>query len=413
LSPSELKKTQIKKLRQVLKHAYENIAFYHKRFKSIKVKPNDIKSIEDLHKIPVLTKSEVQKNFKSLIARGISMSQCKKEQTSGSTGVPLTVITEKRAAYLLKANELRHYIENGGSLIKDKFVLLGSRNLPDKRTLLGSFLKRLGIFRTTRMCILDPIEDVFDNLVNFKPDVIKAYPSYLLLLAREIEKRGPLIHPKFIWSNGELLDAKSRKRINSAFEIDMFDGYGCTEAGYVAWECTEHIGYHINIDMVVTEFVRDGEQVTAGERGEIVLTPLWNNAMPLIRYRIDDVGIASDERCPCGRGLPLMKIIEGRSEDFIVLPSGRVISPLITLDFFENIEGIAEYKIIQERKDFFIIQIVLKEECKNNMLSQLRKRFKEGLGEDVKIEIEIVNTTTPSGKVRRVVSKCLPREKFI
>jgi len=110
----------------------------------------------------------------------------------------LTVIIDKKSAYVLKANKLRHYIENGGSLVRDKFILLGSRQYPFKRSVIGPFLEHLRIFRTTRMCIQDPIEDVFDGLVSFQPDVIKAYPSYLLLLSREIKKRGRLVHPKFI-----------------------------------------------------------------------------------------------------------------------------------------------------------------------------------------------------------------------
>ena len=413
LSPYALEKMQFKKLREILKYAYENVSFYHQRFKSVKVKPDDIKSVEDLYRIPILTKSEVQRSFSSLISKRIPIDQCERVETSGSTGIPLTVVAEKEASYISKANELRHYIDNGGSLVKDRFVLLALGRRPEKRTPFGVFLKYLGIFRSIKMCILDPLEDVFDGLVNFKPDVIKAYPSYLLLLAREMGKRGNVIHPRFIWTNGELLDAKSRKLINSAFGTEILDGYGCAEAGYVAWECTEHVGYHINIDTVVTEFVKDDEQVAHGESGEIILTPLWNYAMPLIRYRIDDIGTASNERCPCGRGLPLMKIIEGRSEDFIVLSDGRVISPLVTLAFFQGTEGIAEYKIIQERKDFFVIEIVPKEEYRSNTFSQLRDRFKEGLGEDVTLKIEILNARRYSGKVRRVVSKCLPCERFI
>jgi len=105
---SELEKIQVKKLRKILKYAYENIAFYHQKFNKAKVRPGDIKSIEDLHKIPVLTKSEVQKNFKSLIAKGIEIQRCKISTTSGSTGIPLTVVAEEKASHILVANNLRH-----------------------------------------------------------------------------------------------------------------------------------------------------------------------------------------------------------------------------------------------------------------------------------------------------------------
>lgn len=410
LSFSELEKIQVWNLRRILKYAYENVPFYHRRLNKAKVKPDDIKSVEDLHKIPILTKSEVQRNFNSLLSREISMKRCRKEETSGSTGMPLTIIAEKKASYVLTANTLRYYVENGGKLFRDRYVLLISRRLSSERTHFGSFLKHLGIFRRVAMCIQDPLEDIFDRLICLGPDVINSNPSFLVLLARELEKRGNVIRPRLIFSEGELLDARSRKLINSTFETGMFDVYGCREAGDIAWECSEHAGYHINMDLVVTEFVKDGEHVTMGETGEIILTPLWNYAMPLIRYKVGDFGTLGNEFCPCGRGLPLMKVLDGRSEDFIILPSGRIISPIVTLRYFENIEGISEYMIIQEKKDSFILRLVLKEGYNDEIFPQLRDRFIKGFGEDVAINFKVVDSIPREGKLRCVVSKCLPRE---
>ncbi len=406
---------QNKRLREVIKYAYENVAFYHQAFNHAKVKLNDIRSVNDLLKIPPITKSEVQKNFRSFIANGVSLEQCTSEQTSGSTGVPLTVYAQKNASFVLKANELRHYVENGGSLLRDKFVLIGFRRIPDRRTAVARFLNRLGIYRSTRMCLQDPIEELLKQLVDFEPDVIKAPTSILMLLAAQVDKEEEKIRPKFVWSNGELVDPRSRKLINSAFEVEMLDGYACVEAGYVAWECIEHAGYHINKDLVITEFVKDGEHVAAGEAGEIVLTPLWNYAMPLVRYRVGDIGIPSDENCPCGRGLPLMKVIEGRLDDFIVLPSGRIISPIVVLSVFDGIEGIAEFRVIQEKKEELTVQIVSKDEPGTRMLSKLRDRFAERLTESMKLDIEVVETLATArgqGKPRCIISKCLPREHF-
>lgn len=413
LSFSELEKMQLKRLRSILKYAYENVAFYHQRFNVAKVKPSDIKSVEDLRKIPALTKSEVQRNFNSLVSNGIEIERCRKEKTSGTTGIPLTIIAEKRASHIMAANKLRHYVENEGKLFRDRYAFLLPVRGSYKTTLLGSFLKHLGILRRVLMCTQDPIEDLIDRLVNFEPDVIDACPSFLLLLARELGKRGKVIQPRLVFSCGELLDAKSRKLINSAFEIEMLDVYGCAEVGVIAWECSEHAGYHTNMDLVVAEFAKDGEHVTVGESGEIILTPLWNYAMPLIRYKVGDIGTPSDESCPCGRGLPLMKVLEGRFEDFIILPSDRIISPLVTSRYVEDIEGIAEYRIIQETKDSFIIQLVLKEGYSDDIFLQLRYRFTKEFGEDVTINIEVVDAIPRNGKLRRVVSKCLPRERFL
>jgi len=405
---------QVKRLRGILKYAYENVAFYHHRFNMAKVKPGDVKSVEDLRKIPILTKTEVQRNFNSLISKEIEMEQCRKEETSGSTGVPLTIIADKRSSYIVTANRFRHHVENGGKLFRDRYALLsGARRLSNKMTYPGSFLRHLGVFRRVKMYTQDPIGDITDRLVNFKPDVIESYASFLLLLMRELEKRGNVIRPRLVFGNGELLDARSRKLINSAFETEMFDMYGCTEAGCVAWECSEHAGYHTNMDLVVTEFVKDGEQVTVGEAGEIILTPLWNFAMPLIRYKIGDIGTPSNDSCPCGRGLPLIKVLEGRFEDFIILPNGRIIPPIVISHYFENIEGIAEYVVIQETKYNFIIKLVLKERHNDDIFLQLRERLAKEFGEGVTINIEVVDAIPRNGKLRRVISKRLPREQIL
>ncbi len=403
---------QTKKLRSILEYAYENVAFYHQRFNVAKVKPSDIKSLEDLPKIPILTKSEVQNSFDSLMSRRITKELCNKQETSGTTGIPLSIIAEKRVAYIMAANKLRHYVENGGKLFRERYVVLLPSFKSFRRTHLGVLLRKLGILKRVDLNTRYPIEDIINRLVDFKPKVIDSYPSFLLLLARELEKKGKAIHPRLVFVGGELLDARSRKLINSSFETEIFDTYGCTEAGFVSWECSEHVGYHTNVDLVVAEFVKDGEQVAAGESGEIIITPLWNYAMPLIRYKVGDIGTPSGESCPCGRGLPLMKVLEGRFEDLIILPTGRIISPLVVSCYFEGIEGITEYRVIQEKIDYFIVQIVLKEDYGDDTLLQIRDRLIRGFGEDITINFKVVDTIPRDGKLRRVVSKCLPRERF-
>jgi phenylacetate-CoA ligase len=404
---------QLKAFRKILKYAYENVAFYHRRFNAAKIKPEDIQSIEDMQGLPILAKKDVQRNFDSLVSRNVRMEMCKKETTSGTTGTPLTFIAEKRASGIMSANKLRHQVENGSRLFRDKYVLLlPARGFSRKRTYLGGFLARLGFLRRRLMDAQEPVEDVMEKLISFGPDVIDSLPSFFLLLAKEMEKRGEVIHPRHIFGSGELLDTVSRRFINSAFNVDMLDVYGCTEAGNIAWECSEHAGYHTNIDLVVTEFVKDEEHVTMGEAGKIILTPLWNYAMPLIRYEIGDVGRPSSERCPCGRGLPLMEVIEGRYEDFIVLPSGRMISPYVTSRYFENVEGIDEYRIIQQARSNFIIQLVLREGRNNDIFLRLEDTFKKELGEDLTISIEAVDSIPKNGKLRHVVSNCCPRELF-
>lgn len=203
---------------------------------------------------------------------------------------------------------------------------------------------------------------------------------------------------------------RRREFINSTFQAEVFDWYGCVESGYdTAWECAEHEGYPINMDAAVIEFIRDEENVVAGEEGEIVFTGLFNYAMPLIRYNVEDVGIPTDKRCPWDRGLPLMEMVGGRAEDYIVLPSGRILSPLTIWDTsaFPHLEGVSRFRIIQEKRDEFTVLLVLLKGYGKDVVDKFEEGLKRALKEDVKVKISVLDTIPRdrSGKLRRIISK--------
>lgn len=410
LKTSELKKIQGKKLRAIMKHAYENVKFYHQKFDSERIKPKDIKTMEDLRKLPIITKSEVQENFNQFVAKDVRIDRCRIAHTSGSTGAPLTVIFDNKAQDFIQANELRRFFECGGRL-KDKWALYtGTSPQGPPRSFL---FEHLGIFARKRF---SDVEDSLPIIEAFEPDVISGYASLIELAARAIVEKGIKIHPRIIFSAGELLDRRRRELINSTFQVDTFDWYGSVESGYdVAWECTQHHGYHTNIDAAVIEFVRDGENVAVGEEGEIVFTGLFNYAMPLIRFNVEDVGIPSDERCPCGRELPLMKVVGGRAEDYIVLPSGRILSPLTIWDTaaFPHLEGVSRFRIIQEKRDEFTVLLVLLEGYDEDVVVQFEEGLKRVLKEDVKVKINVLEAIPRdrSGKLRRIISKVSPYKR--
>lgn len=409
MKASELKKIQEKKLRAIVKHAYENVKFYHQKFDSARIKPNDIKTVEDLGKLPIITKSEVQKNFNQFVARDVRIDKCRIAHTSGSTGAPLTVIFDNKAQDFIQANELRRFFECGGKF-RDRWALYTgtSPGGPPR----NFFFEHFGIFERKRF---SDVEDSLPIIEKYRPDVISGYASLIELAARAIQEKEIRIQPRIIFSAGELLDRKRRELINSTFQVDVFDWYGSVESGYdIAWECTQHEGYHINMDAAVIEFIRDGENVAAGEEGEIVFTGLFNYAMPLIRFNVEDIGTPSDERCPCGRELPLMKMVGGRAEDYIVLPSGKILSPLTIWDTsaFPHLDGISRFRIIQEKRDEFTVLLVLLRGYGKDVVVQFEEGLKKVLKEDVKVKINVLDAIPRdrSGKLRRIISKVSPYE---
>ena len=403
LSRAILKKIQEKKLRTIIKYAYYNVQYYHDLFKSLNLTPSDIKNVNDLNQIPILTKSQIQNKSQKIIACNIDKNSCTSNTTSGSSGKPLTLLFDKNAMSNIGSRHIRNYFESGGHL-RDKIVTFTNPN----RFAHMKWFNHLGFLSKKYLSVFDRIENNISKLLEYSPDVIESYPSVLLLIVNTIQDKNiEGLNPRLILSTAELLSQNVRKKINSTFNIELFDQYGSAEFGTFAWECQEHNGYHMDIESVVVEFLKNGENTSPGEKGEIVVTGLFNFAMPLIRYSLGDVGSYRIEQCSCGRRLPLMKIIEGRTDDFLVLPSGTIISPR-NVNFLENVDGISEYRIIQKKPNKILVQITKGTNFSQKTVSQAKEEIRSGcLGEDIIINVEIVDQIPrdKSGKIKAVVSE--------
>jgi len=406
-SKSELRDIQTKKLRAIINHAYTNVPYYRRKFDEAKVKPDDIKNIEDLTRIPTSTRTEIQGTpLSEITAKNIDLNKCTRRTTSGSTGIPLTVTIDPRAEQFEEALYTRACLENGLRIQDKMAVIHDPRSRKASKT--NDMLQKIGIMRRKYISIFDTVEEQTRLIEEYNPQAIKGYASSLAILADYVKRQSSHIHPRRIFSGAELLDNQTRKQISSIFEAEVFDNYACNEFTLMAWECHEHEGYHMNVENVVMEFIDDGETVTPGERGEIVCTGLTNYAMPLIRYRLGDVGVPSQEQCSCGRTLPLMKIVEGRADDFLVTIDGRLISPLVFFPFPFKEDEAKQFRVIQEEKDKLIIQLVLQDGVRGEteIFEDARKEISKLFGTATQVEFQTLDKIDkdPSGKLRKVIS---------
>jgi phenylacetate-CoA ligase len=193
-----------------------------------------------------------------------------------------------------------------------------------------------------------------------QPTVIKGYSSILQLLASKILAENISVpSPRIIFSDSELLGNDARCKIELAFRSKVIDIYGAYETDNAAYECHRHEGYHMAIDCLVMEFMQDGRSVKPGEEGEIVVTVLDNYAFPFIRYNMHDLATYTDTPCSCGRTFPLMKMIGGRTYDYVVKQNGaRVSSTALVRHFWQSGNYIHEFQIIQESHASFSVLIV-------------------------------------------------------
>jgi len=413
LNPSELEELQNKKLRAVVKHAYENVPYYHKLFNSVNLKPNDIRTKEDLVKVPITNKKTLQKlPITERIARGVDISKCIKGRTSGSTGEPLDVFFNRKELSYRIAMQTRVY---GLNLTEKKVNILDRTPLPAEGSPATIFRKLkkclncVGLWRRHYFSLLEEPKQLVSKLLEIKPDVIETQPSTMKLVSQCVRENNITgIAPRMIFTRAERLSREDRKQIETIFGAKLTDLYGTVEFGILAWECDRHQGYHINSDIILVEAIKDNQQVY-GEEGEVICTDLTNYTMPFIRYALGDIAVLSEERCGCGRSFPLIKLVQGRCDDFITLASGKIVSPVVLELSLERIEGIGQYKLVQENIDVFDVQIVKGQNFKEATIKEVENVLREILGGDNRININIVGEIPreKSGKIRPILSKVL------
>jgi phenylacetate-CoA ligase len=392
LSSEQLEELQWKRLKEILKHAYENTEFYRREFKDAGITPEDIKERKDLETIPI-TKREDIRDPERLIATGFERDKMNSSTTSGSTGRRTTTYFDRRAWLMGKLLlKLRARISCGLKPLDRLAVFTEAKT---NNSLFKEFFLRQKFFS-----IFDPVEKSFREIETYNPTAMYGFPSYFSLLASGNAKR---INSSRIFTSSEMLDPQTRKKIEGAFGAEVFDVYGCTEVKEVAWECNKHNGYHINSDWLLVEFVKNDAM---GEQASIVVTSLYNYGMPLIRYEVGDTGKLLQGECPCGRGLPLMSPALGRSVDYFDLPDNSMVSPYAMTCAIENVEGMKKYQIVQEQKDLVVVNLVPNNrfsiESEHNIKASL-ERVLPGVTIEINSVEEIAREK--NGKYRIVISK--------
>lgn len=420
LNQDEINRLQLKNLHALLTHAYRTVPYYHTVFKQRGLRPGDIKTVQDLNKLPVLNKADVRKNFTDLISKDFPTKQLIPYETGGTGSTLKFYITREKISWEVAA-EYRAYGWAGYRLGDRCFMFWGSpKDLSRHMFGYAHIAKRVaGLLE--RIVVVDPwvLSDenlsIFANMLkDFDPDVVRGYtgPVYIVakyLLQNKIED----VRPKAVITSAETLFDPMRKTIESAFGCPVFDFYGSREVGAIAAECEEHCGYHITAENVVVEFLRENEHVSAGENGEIIVTGMRNYGMPMIRYNTGDVGKPSAEVCSCGRGLPLMRSVEGRTAQFLAVRdenSGKIIpieAAVIEYVLFHLNLPLESFRIIQESLTHVVIKIVRDKGYSQEKTDFVVEHLRKYLGTSLEIEIEFVDTLSPlpSGKRSPFISK--------
>jgi phenylacetate-CoA ligase len=404
LTPEDLAELQRRKLVAMVRHAYEKVPYYRELFDSVGARPADIRTAGDLQGIPITTRRRMQSLPRdAVVARGTNLRGCKKVLTSGSCGVPLGVLLRRRDSSFYDMVWARAAFACGRRL-RDRVA--SARVVTEPPPM--HWFQRLGVWRTDNIPLVQSAEDQVREMLRRRPDIVRADPHQLVGEARAIlRERIEGLRPRLIFSRGSVLDGAARELLRRAFGAEVFDFYGATELGCIAWECPQHDGYHINADTVLVEFVAQDRPAAPGEMGRVVCTGLHAFAMPFIRYDLGDVAVPDGRRCACGRGLPLMHGITGKTDDFFVARDGSVRSPSVIIGRVKRLPSISQFHLTQRRDRRILARIVATDGFGDDTRAQVVSTLQQIMADGSEVEVEVVPEipADPAKKVRSVVSE--------
>jgi phenylacetate-CoA ligase len=402
---------QWQRLREILQFVWEHNDFYRRRFQEAGCTPADIRSVEDMKRLPILTKEEIRGSTTSMVSSGFSVENLMRAKTGGSTGKALDIYMTEECSELRNACARRSDRWTGWEVGEPIGACWGNPHLPVtlKEKLLGWLLSPF-IYLDTMSVSDDSVRKFASEWQRVKPTLLFGHAHSIYLLARLIRELGIReIKPKGILSSSMMLMPHERKVIEEVFGVKVTDRYGCEEVSLFASECERHEGMHLNIEHLFIEFVKDdGSYALPGEPGRIIVTDLLNRAMPFIRYRVEDVGVPTDRKCSCGRGLPLMDSVTGRVADFLVKRDGtRVAGVSLIENTLTRIPGIDQMQIIQESFDLFTLNLVAGAGFEQDQEVELIEYFHGLFGKETKVHINRKNSIVPerSGKYRFSICK--------
>lgn len=411
-SLQQLQELQNEKLRKMIKHAYDTVPYYRELFADNNLHPNDIKTMADLPKLPILTKDTVRANFPDKIAsKAFDRRDLIVGKSSGSTGEPLKYYLSKEEKGFKWACLYRYWRWAGYDFGKKyAFIAVLTPTAFRGNSVLQWLEHRLSRVLTlqTRDLDADTVADFICKIRNYKPVMLKAHPSTCFYMARYMNEHDIKFELNSCICNAETLDPFVRDYVEERFGCGIYDTYG-SEGIETAAQCHPRSGHHIAAEAVITEVVdKDGNPAPMDTEGRLIVTALDKWAMPFIRYDTQDAATMTAEQCSCGRGLPLLSGVKGRIVDMGLSPSGKLLSVYAFSPLFAKADGIDAWQVIQESAGELSVKIKPTPAFNDEIRKSIQKGIEDYVGSDVTAEIELVEEIplTPSGKRRFFISKC-------
>lgn len=412
-SGEQLRELQFELLQRLLFHAYDHVAFYRERFREAGFHPRDLKSIDDLQRLPILTREDILQNAERMVADNYPHSRLHQHFTSGTTGTPLRFYEDKDTvrrnyAFWMRFRRwfgFREWLPR--ATFGGRVVVPRNQNRPPYWR--HNYVENQLVCSSFHLSE-ETLPAYIERLERFSPFLIDGYVSTIFTLARYINRQGiTTIQPSAIQTTSETLFDFQRREIEKAFQCKVYNQYGQGEKVAFISEC-EHGTLHVNDEYGVVEIIKDDHPARPGEAGEIIATSFNNWVMPLIRYQTGDMAVVGDvSSCPCGRGLSVVKSVEGRVIDVLRMPDGKIVPPTALTLLFDKASamGIDRAQICQVAQDQIVVKLIPRNREMPPDTGVLENDLRMMMGDKVQIRFEMVThiPNTAAGKFKFVVSE--------
>lgn len=400
---------QAERLRALLTQA-QQAPYWRDLFARLRFDPRAVTGPQDVQALPLLDKATIRAHtdaMKHPQAQGLA-----RFNTGGSSGEPLIFFIGRERVSHDVAAKWRATRWWGVDIGDPEIVVWGSPIELGSQDRIRAWRDKL--MRTRLLPAFEMSEARLDGFVatirQVRPKMLFGYPSALSHIARHAERRGQRMDDlgiRVAFCTSERLYDDQRAAIERVFGCKVANGYGGRDAGFIAHECPAG-GMHLTAEDIVLELVDlQGRPVPAGQAGEIVVTHLATKDFPFIRYRTGDVAVMDDRCCPCGRALPMLKEIQGRTTDFVVAADGTVMHGLALIYVVRDLPGVQAFRIVQHDLDRVEVQLVADAGFDGPAaIPGITDGFRRRLGQGVQVDVNLVDRIAPekSGKFRYVVS---------
>lgn len=416
-SQGRIRSEQLKRLKELCTYAQRHSPYYREMFTGIDFTDLSWQQFGDL---PVLARDQLRKSGTGLDNELIpeTHGQTGTTMTSGSTGTPVEIRTTHRVAAVWAANALRDHLWHGRdaslTMAALRWLVDNSAMAPEGKSLDNWGEPQSMFYTTGKAAVLNSASAIKDQLVwllQKDPHYLLTHPSNLqALLAEYCENDAVLSNLKQVRTVGETVSPELRESTHKVLGVPLIDFYSAQEVGYMALQCPMSNHYHVLSDSVVLEVIdEEGRPCSIGQAGKIVVTSLDNYATPLIRYDIGDIGMLGNS-CDCGRGLPVLQQVLGRSRNMAILPDGSKKWPNLGFRKMMKVADIRQFQVMQHGLENLELKIVVDEPLRIDQENQLSEILREHLAYPFTVEITYHDEIPrgPNGKYEDF--KCLVKE---